>query len=75
MEPSVSPLPLPLWPMLALSLTLFCLTATAVTISAHYTKQLYFNRAQNSPEIAGPVSGGQLLRARRADTADSRPLF
>ncbi len=55
MEPSVSPLPIPLWPMLALSLTLFCVTTIAVTISARSSGQLSANFAQNSPEFAAPV--------------------
>ena len=51
MEPSVSPLPVPLWPMLALSLTLFCGTATAVAISAHHAKQVFAAQAYDSPEL------------------------
>ena len=67
MDTSVSPLPLPFWPMLALSLSLFGVTATAVTVSAHYTKQFYFNPVSEAPAMAQPISARELLQARRAD--------
>ena len=68
MEPSVSPLPLPLWPMLALSLALFGLTIIAVTISGHYTRHFYADYGQNTPEVAAPT----LVVAPHRN---SRPIF
>ncbi len=55
MESSVSPLPLPLWPLLSLSLILFAATIVSVTVSGHYTKQLYARPNQNSIETAAPT--------------------
>lgn len=75
MDTSVSPLPLPLWPMLALSLSLFGVTAAAVTVSAHYTKQLYFNPANDAALATPPVSANDLLQARRAEANAHYSLF
>ena len=50
MNTSVSPLPLPIWPILGLSLALVSFTAAAVTISAHRATQIYRDSSQLTNE-------------------------
>ncbi len=69
MNTSVSPLPLPLWPTLALSLTLFALTAVAVMVSGHYNQRFHSNSSANALELAAPSSAdwAATTRARRLE--------
>lgn len=70
MEPSVSPLPIPLWPMLALSLALFGATAIAVTVTASPTGQTSATYPHNMTEIATPALIAEQKRAPLAARAN-----
>ena len=65
MNTSVSPLPIPIWPLLGLSLALVSVTATVVTFSSQRATQQFRAQARvgSSPEIeASEVA--LVLRAR-----------
>ncbi len=69
MNTSVSPLPLPVWPMLCLSLALVAFTSAAVTISAHRATQIYPTISQALAETTAPVTDQDLARERVAVVA------
>lgn len=60
MNSSVSPLPIPIWPMLGLSLVLLGVTSVGVTLSARHAARLYQVQAQNELETVAPVLGRRL---------------
>ena len=64
MNSSVSPLPIPIWPMLGLSLALLGATSVGVTLSARHAARLYQAqaRAQTEVETAAPVLSRNLWR-------------
>ena len=54
MNTSVSPLPIPIWPMLALSAVLVAVTSAAVTFSSQRATQVYPARTDMSLETEAP---------------------
>ncbi len=73
MNTSVSPLPVPLWPMLGLSLALVAITATGVTLSGLRANQNFRDNPPLSSETAPPDLANQMMR-KRADLARKAKL-
>ncbi len=57
MNTSVSPLPIPVWPLLGLSLALVSVTATVVTLTSQRATQQFRAQAQPALDIEAPVPG------------------